>query len=362
MEHRPQKDVWLTAAECARRTGLSVRALRLYERYGLIAPRRTLKDWRLYGTQEIARLNEVLVLKGFGLSLSRIAELLKGRPVDLRKLLDLQHDTLLGMRERADNGLRIIEAARNSLASAGTIGLDDLTHLAREAAMTDKTTDDRAWRRYEQTRPRTEAAIDPALYADYVGHYQLEDGQFLKVTHDSNRFVCGMLGHPNIDLTAEGPDRFFNKLAPMQFSFDRDEDGEVSRIVIHQNGFELRGRRIDADAYRHAEEALQKRIRDQAPIPDSETIMRRIVDTHLSGTPDLDRMTPSMAALARDFSDTIRTNVLGEAGPLRSLTFKGVSAGGLDVYAVRFENLSMEWAFALNPAGKIASISIRPSV
>ncbi|MGD9740030.1 MAG: MerR family transcriptional regulator [Bauldia sp.] len=362
MEHRPQKDVWLTAAECARRTGLSVRALRLYERYGLITPRRTLKDWRLYGTQEIGRLNEVLMLKGFGLSLSRIAELLRGRPVDLRKLLDLQHDTLLGMRERAENGLRVIEAARASLAAAGTIALDDLTQLAREAAMTEKTSDDRAWLRYEQARPRTEAAIDPALYADYVGFYQLEDGHFLKVVHEGSRFFGGMLGQPNIDLTPEGPDRFFNKLSPMQFSFDRDESGAVSGLVIHQNGFELHGRRIEAAAYRKAEEALQKRIRDQAPIEGSEAIMRRIVDTHVQGTPDLDRMTPSMAAMARDFSDTIRTNVLGEAGPLRSLTFKGVNAVGLDVYSVRFERVAMEWAFGLNHAGKIASITIRPSV
>jgi DNA-binding transcriptional MerR regulator len=31
----------LSASECARQMGLSVRALRLYERYGLISPRRT---------------------------------------------------------------------------------------------------------------------------------------------------------------------------------------------------------------------------------------------------------------------------------------------------------------------------------
>jgi DNA-binding transcriptional MerR regulator len=66
-------DVWLTAAECAQRIGLTVRALRLYEQHGLITPRRTVKNWRCYGAGEIARLNEVLTLKRLGLSLSRIA-------------------------------------------------------------------------------------------------------------------------------------------------------------------------------------------------------------------------------------------------------------------------------------------------
>ena len=32
---------WLTAAECAARTGLTVRALRVYENYGLITPGRS---------------------------------------------------------------------------------------------------------------------------------------------------------------------------------------------------------------------------------------------------------------------------------------------------------------------------------
>jgi DNA-binding transcriptional MerR regulator len=54
---------------------MSVRALRLYERYGLISPHRTAKDWRLYGANDIARLNGVLVLKTLGLSLSSIADL-----------------------------------------------------------------------------------------------------------------------------------------------------------------------------------------------------------------------------------------------------------------------------------------------
>ncbi|MCA1444597.1 MerR family transcriptional regulator [Ensifer sp. IC4062] len=47
---------WLTAAECGERLGLTVR--RLYENRGLISPRRTGKNWRLYGAEEFARLNE----------------------------------------------------------------------------------------------------------------------------------------------------------------------------------------------------------------------------------------------------------------------------------------------------------------
>ena len=61
--NQAEKDVLLTAAECADRIGLTVRGLRLYESRGLISPRRTAKSWRLYGAAEISRLHEILALK-----------------------------------------------------------------------------------------------------------------------------------------------------------------------------------------------------------------------------------------------------------------------------------------------------------
>lgn len=61
MTELQDQDRLLTAAECARRLGLTTRALRVYEARGLIDPQRTEKNWRLYGAREIARLGEILV-------------------------------------------------------------------------------------------------------------------------------------------------------------------------------------------------------------------------------------------------------------------------------------------------------------
>jgi DNA-binding transcriptional MerR regulator len=66
---------WLTAAECALRTGLTVRALRVYENYGLIAPGRSAAGWRRYGPQELLKLNEIGLLKVLGLTLNQIRDL-----------------------------------------------------------------------------------------------------------------------------------------------------------------------------------------------------------------------------------------------------------------------------------------------
>jgi MerR family transcriptional regulator, thiopeptide resistance regulator len=85
---------FLSPSETARRLGVGVRALRLYERRGLVRPGRTHAGWRVYGPNEIERLHQVLTLKSLGLSLARITQLLGGREADLPALLALQEDVL----------------------------------------------------------------------------------------------------------------------------------------------------------------------------------------------------------------------------------------------------------------------------
>src|SRR6201996_9656703 len=85
---------FLSPSETARRLGVGVRTLRLYERKGLVRPGRTQAGWRVYGPGEIERLHQVLTLKSLGLSLARITQLLDGRVADLPALLALQEDVL----------------------------------------------------------------------------------------------------------------------------------------------------------------------------------------------------------------------------------------------------------------------------
>jgi DNA-binding transcriptional MerR regulator len=62
---------WLTAADCAARTGLTVRTPRVYEEFGLIAPRRSAGDCRQYGSPDLVKLNTIALLKAADLSLAQ---------------------------------------------------------------------------------------------------------------------------------------------------------------------------------------------------------------------------------------------------------------------------------------------------
>jgi DNA-binding transcriptional MerR regulator len=63
---------FLTIAECAFRTGLTIRALRVYEDYGLITPVRSPGGWCQYGRADRVRLNMITLLTTAGMSLAQI--------------------------------------------------------------------------------------------------------------------------------------------------------------------------------------------------------------------------------------------------------------------------------------------------
>ncbi len=85
---------FLSPSEAARRLGVSAKALRLYEQRGLVAPARNAAGWRLYGPAEMARAEEIVALRGLGLSLAQVANVLGGEAHGLEPALAAHQATL----------------------------------------------------------------------------------------------------------------------------------------------------------------------------------------------------------------------------------------------------------------------------
>lgn len=136
---------FLSPAETAGKLGVTVRALRLYERRGLVTPVRTSAGWRAFGPDQIARLHQVLALKRLGLPLARIGELLGGRHASLDAVLAVQEQALLSRRDEADRALAVLRGARARLEKGEALSVDDLTQLTQETTMTQTMTDEE-WR------------------------------------------------------------------------------------------------------------------------------------------------------------------------------------------------------------------------
>lgn len=110
-------------AEAARRLGISIKALRVYERCGLVTPRRTRRGWRAYAAEDLERVSRALAFKAMGFGLSQIATLLDAEPGDVTVALAAQEAQLTDRRAALDNALGNLRDARRNLRGATALRL-----------------------------------------------------------------------------------------------------------------------------------------------------------------------------------------------------------------------------------------------
>ncbi len=82
--------------------GLHPQTLRVYEREGLVRPRRTSGGTRLYSGQDIERLREIAALTSFGINIAGIKRVLELQE-EVRQLQS-EIERLKGASKQPDNG------------------------------------------------------------------------------------------------------------------------------------------------------------------------------------------------------------------------------------------------------------------
>lgn len=120
---------YLNAAEAARRLGISTKALRLYEKRGLISPRRTAAGWRVYGPAEMERAAEIVALRGLGLALGQIADVFKRDATCLESALASHQSDIEGQIRALADRLERVRAIRSDIAASRAPALRDLARL-----------------------------------------------------------------------------------------------------------------------------------------------------------------------------------------------------------------------------------------
>ncbi len=350
----------LSAAECAKRTGLTIRALRLYESKGLISPNRTHKGWRFYGVAELERLSEVQVLKQLGLSLASITTFLASRANTLDQTLALQQEILTERHIKTVESLNLIKAARDKTARGETLSTLDLINLVKETTMSSQNHETRALLRYEQARPRIEMSVDGLSFTEYVGFYQHAGGEIEEIKSRSGGISSRITGQAWIDQFCETKDKFFFKVLAAQTTFQRDANGKIVSLIEHQHGFQSLAKRITSEAAIAYGEALTQRIRLKTPIPGSAELVRSLVLEQQQGTTDYTRLADPLAMLVREQQSMIQPDLMSR-GDIKDITFRGVADDGADVYEITFTNESiLEWRFAAGLEGKIHMMWFRP--
>lgn len=125
---------FLSPSEAARRLGVSAKALRLYEQHGLLEPGRTAAGWRTYGASEMARAAEIAALRALGLSLARVARVLRGDRDGLEPALAAHQAALENRIRQLADTVETVRILRADLAQGKAPAVDELTRLARPAS------------------------------------------------------------------------------------------------------------------------------------------------------------------------------------------------------------------------------------
>jgi DNA-binding transcriptional MerR regulator len=162
----------LTASDCARLTGITVKALRVYETSGLIKPARSANGYRIYGQKELVRLNAIATLKSVGLTLAQIRDAFENSSPRLSKILQMQLGEWRARKVAADKAIGVVQAALVRVSARQALSIEDLCELIRSIEMSDvhrvtrallnealTPEEERAWSTYYAALPAEEMAL-----------------------------------------------------------------------------------------------------------------------------------------------------------------------------------------------------------
>jgi MerR family transcriptional regulator, thiopeptide resistance regulator len=163
----------LKIGEVVARTGLTERAIRHYERLGLIAPDRSAAGQRLFGAEALRALASVRILKRAGFSLAEIETLLAAK-VDAKTLVKAQIESLKAQAKTVQSSLTLLQGIAREIERGGVADIDVLCRLVEAGESCDH---DDSWRpifdkyfsparqrAWVKMQERLRARVDPAAH------------------------------------------------------------------------------------------------------------------------------------------------------------------------------------------------------
>ncbi|MBD1843398.1 MerR family transcriptional regulator [Cyanobacteria bacterium FACHB-63] len=126
----------LKVGDLAKQTGVSVRTLHYYDEIGLLSPSdRTEAGYRLYGKDDILRLQQIVSLRQIGFSLEEIRECLEQRNFSFDRVLQL-HTTRLREQIELSQKLRDrFQAIAQTVSSMETVSVETLIQTIEVMSM-----------------------------------------------------------------------------------------------------------------------------------------------------------------------------------------------------------------------------------
>ena len=138
--------------------------------------------------------------------------------------------------------------------NGGTGGYRSFAGFAREARVgvviltnSNRTADDIGFHLLDPSFPlqpvRTKRLLDIAVLERYVGQYELTATLVFDVQLDGAQLTAQLTGQDRFPIYAESETEFFYTVVDAQITFEVSENGEITALVLHQDGVNQRAKR-----------------------------------------------------------------------------------------------------------------------
>ena len=139
----------------------------------------------------------------------------------------------------------------------------------------------------------TQVDVPATVLDGYTGTYQFLDNAIMTITRTGNQLFAQLTGQTAVEIYPASDTEFFYKLVKARISFVPDTQGQVTSLVLHQNGNDMPMPRVDATTAEQIQANLQAKIQSQSATPGSEAALRRLIAGQISGNPNFNEMSPS---------------------------------------------------------------------
>lgn len=96
----------------------------------------------------------------------------------------------------------------------------------------------------EKPTESKQVKVDPAIYKTLTGKYELQPGFAITISTSNNNIYEQATGQAKFEIFPTSEYEYYLKVVDAQITFNKDKDGNVYQLVLHQNGRNIKGNKI----------------------------------------------------------------------------------------------------------------------
>jgi CubicO group peptidase (beta-lactamase class C family) len=94
------------------------------------------------------------------------------------------------------------------------------------------------------TSNKKEVKVDSSVYDSYAGEYELGPNFIVTITNENGKLMGQPTNQPKAELFPTSDTEFFLKIVDAQVTFVKDEQGKVTKLILHQNGRNMEAKKV----------------------------------------------------------------------------------------------------------------------